>query len=112
MFYGVTRYSLFSPGSPSWKTSRSGVFKTQEQYKDYLFSEQRLQMRADVFFGKSVPALAAMAENFERRLLARCGADDLEHVPRIARRLNVGGHGRRRGRADPPNPDTPPLAGR
>ncbi|MGO4804987.1 glycosyltransferase [Arthrobacter sp. 2MCAF15] len=65
MFYGVTRYSLFSPGSPSWKTSRSGVFKTPEAYQNYLFSEQRLQMRADVFFGKSVPALAAMAENHD-----------------------------------------------
>jgi hypothetical protein len=65
VFYGVTRYSLFSPGSPSWKTSRSGVFKTPEEYMDYLFSEKRLQMRAELFFTKSVPALAAMAANHD-----------------------------------------------
>ncbi|MDQ0854842.1 hypothetical protein QFZ79_002953 [Arthrobacter sp. V4I6] len=65
MFFGVTRYSLFSPGSPSWKTSRSGVFKTPDEYMAYLFSEQRLRMRADLFFTKSVPALAAMAKNHD-----------------------------------------------
>jgi hypothetical protein len=65
MFYGVTRYSLFSPGSHSWKTSRSGVFKTPEDYMNYLFSEQRLQLRADLFLTKSVPALAVMAENHD-----------------------------------------------
>jgi hypothetical protein len=65
VFYGVTRYSLFSPGSPSWKTSRNGVFKTQDEYMNYLFSEQRLQMRADLFLTKSVPALAVMAENHD-----------------------------------------------
>ena len=65
MFYGVTRYSLFSPGSQSWKTSRSGAFKTPEDYMQYLFSEQRMQMRADLFLTKSVPALAVMAENHD-----------------------------------------------
>jgi len=65
MFYGVTRYSLFSPGSHSWKTSRSGVFKTPDDYMQYLFSEKRLNLRADMFFNKAVPALAAMAENHD-----------------------------------------------
>lgn len=65
MFYGVTRYSLFSPGSLSWKTSRNGVFKTRDEYKRYLFSEKRLQLRAEMFFTKSVPALAAMAEDHD-----------------------------------------------
>lgn len=63
MFYGVTRYSLFSPGSSSWKTSRSGVFKTREEYRKYLFSEKRLRLRAELFLTRSVPALAAMAKN-------------------------------------------------
>lgn len=65
MFYGVTRYSLFSPGSHSWKTSRSGVFKTPEDYMQYLFSEKRLNLRAEMFFEKAVPALSAMAENHD-----------------------------------------------
>jgi hypothetical protein len=65
MFYGVTRYSLFSPGSHSWKTSRSGVFKTPEDYMHYLFSEKRLSLRAEMFFEKAVPALSAMAENHD-----------------------------------------------
>ena len=64
MFYGVTRYSLFSPGSLSWKTSRDGVFQTQDDYMQYLFSEKRLQLRADLFLTKSVPVLATMAENY------------------------------------------------
>ena len=65
MFYGVTRYSLFSPGSHSWKTSRSGVFKTPEDYMQYLFSEKRLSLRAEMFFEKAVPALSAMAEHHD-----------------------------------------------
>lgn len=62
MFYGVTRYSLFSPGSLSWKTSSNGVFKSPDDYMGYLFSERRLQLREEMFFTRSVPALAAMAE--------------------------------------------------
>lgn len=65
MFYGVTRYSLFSPGSLSWKTSSSGIFKTQDDYMDYLFSEKRLELRAEMFLTRCVPALAAMAENHD-----------------------------------------------
>lgn len=65
MFYGVTRYSLFSPGSQSWKTSSSGVFKTPEEYMGYLFSERRLELREEMFFTRSVPALAAMAEDYD-----------------------------------------------
>jgi hypothetical protein len=65
VFYGVTRYSLFSPGSPSWKTSRNGVFKTPEDYMAYLFSEKRLKLRAELFLGKSVPVLAVMAEQYD-----------------------------------------------
>ena len=65
MSYGVTRYSLFSPGSQSWKTSSSGVFKSAEEYMGYLFSERRLELREEMFFTRSVPALAAMAENHD-----------------------------------------------
>lgn len=65
MFYGVTRYSLFSPGSHSWKTSRGGVFRSPADYMNYLFSEKRLNLRAEMFFTKSVPALAAMAEDHD-----------------------------------------------
>lgn len=65
MFYGVTRYSLFSPGSPSWKTSSSDVFKDPDDYKAYLFSERRLQLREELFLNRSVPALAAMAEGHD-----------------------------------------------
>lgn len=61
VFYGVTRYSLFSPGSDSWKISRSGLFKTRDDYRRYLFSEKRLRLRAELFFSRSVPVLAAMA---------------------------------------------------
>lgn len=65
VFYGVTRYSLFSPGSLSWKTSRDGVFETQDDYMRYLFSEKRLELRAELFLTKSVPVLAKMAEDYE-----------------------------------------------
>lgn len=65
MFYGVTRYSLFSPGSLSWKTSSSGIFKNQDVYRDYLFSDERLNLRAEMFLTRCVPALAAMAGNHD-----------------------------------------------
>lgn len=65
MFYGVTRYSLYSPGSHSWKTSKNGAFKTQEEYSEYLFSEKRLNLRADIFINKALPSLAMMAKEFD-----------------------------------------------
>ncbi len=65
MYYGVTRYSLFSPGSLSWKTSGGGVFPTPDAYMHYLFSEERLDLRADIFLLRSVPALAKMAEGHD-----------------------------------------------
>lgn len=61
LFYGVTRYSLFSPGSNSWKTSSGGVFENSEKYMSYLFSDQRLDIRAEIFIGKALPVLDQMA---------------------------------------------------
>lgn len=67
MFFGITRYSLFSPGSGSWKTSRSGVFKTEDDYKEYLFSDTRLAAREQMFLQRSVPVLSRMAERHDYR---------------------------------------------
>ena len=65
LFYGATRYGLFSPGSLSWKTSGGGVFPTPDAYMHYLFSAERLDLRADIFLRRSVPALAEMAEGHD-----------------------------------------------
>ena len=67
MFFGITRYSLFSPGSGSWKTSRSGVFKTESEYMEYLFSDARMGIRQHMFLERSVPVLADMAKRHDYR---------------------------------------------
>ena len=67
MFFGITRYSLFSPGSGSWKTTRSGVFKTENEYMEYLFSDARMGIRQHMFLKRSVPVLADMAKKHDYR---------------------------------------------
>lgn len=67
MFFGITRYSLFSPGSGSWKTTRSGVFKTEDEYMSYLFSDARMNIRQHMFLDRSVPVLASMAKRHDYR---------------------------------------------
>lgn len=62
-FIGHTRYSLWKPGNASWKASAGNVFRSESEYRDYLFSEERLSLRASIFIESSLPQLAAGSVN-------------------------------------------------
>lgn len=62
MFFGVTRFSLFMPNSTAWYLSKDVLDdKKIEEYKQRLFSSERLEERIEIFFGITIPSLAKMA---------------------------------------------------
>lgn len=66
-FIGHTRYSMFMPSSTAWKASNGSRFKSVEDYRDYLYSDERMQLREDIFLKESLPALDRAAKGHELR---------------------------------------------
>lgn len=66
MFIGHTRFSLFAPDSGAWVAS-NGSKLTADEYRDYLFSAERLDPRCDIFFNYTLPMLAIAAEGYQFR---------------------------------------------
>lgn len=65
MFVGHTRFSLFVPDSASWRASNEQSRFTEDEYRDYLYDDDRLTLRADIFLNHTVPTLAQAAEGFD-----------------------------------------------
>lgn len=59
LFIGHTRFSLFEPASGAWHASKGTRFKTVDEYRDHLFSDERLAPRAEIFINESLPQLDA-----------------------------------------------------
>lgn len=57
VFVGHTRFSLYNPKSSSWKASNGSKFSSSEDYKNYLYSEKRLDVRAEIFINQSLPQI-------------------------------------------------------
>lgn len=55
---GHTRFSLFHPNFEGWKASNGTHFDSPEEYRDFLFAEERLRPRADIFLNHTIPTLA------------------------------------------------------
>lgn len=65
LFLGHTRFSLFEPESPSWRLSRADESQNQAIYEAVLFSKERLDGRARIFFEHTLPTLEIAAEGFK-----------------------------------------------
>lgn len=65
MFVGHTRFSLFVPDSASWRASNEKSGFSEDEYRDYLYDDQRLSLRADIFLNHTVPTLSKAAEGFD-----------------------------------------------
>lgn len=63
-FIGHTRYSLFKPGSTKWRATNGSKYNNEQDYKNYLFSDERLSIRSEMFLSRSLPALALAAEGY------------------------------------------------
>lgn len=70
-YFGVTRFSVHSPGAGGWKASRG----TAESYADVLFEPSRMRTRSDIFFGLAVPAYKSWAERFNYRHVVQYSTD-------------------------------------
>lgn len=61
MFFGYTRFSVFSPNSPGWHLSKGAQSEEQvRKYRDVLFASERMNERFEIFFRISMPIVAAM----------------------------------------------------
>lgn len=65
MFVGHTRFSLFSPSSTGWKASNGTRFRTADEYRRYLFSDERMGPRMEIFTSLSLPQLDAASRGFQ-----------------------------------------------
>ena len=64
LFIGQTRFSLFHPQSSSWGAT-DGRFLTPEDYEVYLYSDERIGLRSDIFINQSLPQLALASKGFD-----------------------------------------------
>jgi hypothetical protein len=67
IFVGHTRFSLFQPGSGAWQVSKGSRFESATEYRDHLYSDERMQVRARIFFQMALPQLARSAQGFDVR---------------------------------------------
>lgn len=58
-FFGVTRFSVYAPGSNSWKLSKDDV--SEEEYLANLYSDERLSLRFEIFTNRALPVYQKMA---------------------------------------------------
>lgn len=65
MFVGHTRFSLFVPDSSAWRASNDQNGLSATEYRDYLYDDERLAMRTDIFLNHTVPTLAKAANGFD-----------------------------------------------
>ncbi|MHC2548693.1 glycosyltransferase [Corynebacterium hesseae] len=78
MFVGHTRFSLFVPDSVSWRASNGQAGLSGNEYRDYLYEDSRLSLRADIFLNHTLPTLAQAAEGFEVKHIVSI-SDSLPH---------------------------------
>lgn len=83
LFIGQTRFSLYNPNTSAWKASNGSRFKNEREYRKYLFSDERLGMRAEIFFDMSLPLLAEASRGFDVRHLISYS----DYLPRKYQRM-------------------------
>lgn len=62
-FYGLTRFSVYSPDSGSWKLTRD----QGGSYAEQLYAAERMGPRADIFLELAAPILQVMADKHDYR---------------------------------------------
>lgn len=63
-FFGVTRFSVYSPGSQAWRMS-SPNYDLDETYRDKLYSKSRMNERFNVFFSLAMPVYEKMQHDYD-----------------------------------------------
>lgn len=66
MFIGQTRFSLYVPNSTAWRASSGGSqAQANDKYKSFLYDDERLRLRTDVFLEHTIPTLQLAAEKYD-----------------------------------------------
>ncbi|RNL49465.1 glycosyltransferase [Arthrobacter oryzae] len=60
-FFGVTRFSLFLPGSAAWKATREGSRQDPDTLHAYLYADERINPRLRIFRDYALPIYAGYA---------------------------------------------------
>lgn len=60
-FFGLTRFSVYEPGSKAWNIS----LENEEDYFRRLFDDDRLKDRFNIFFNKALPIYKEMSGCFD-----------------------------------------------
>ena len=64
-FYGVTRFSTYSPGSGAWLASQGAA--SEAEYRAHLFSDERMGPRCEIFCTLALPIYQQMADRHAYR---------------------------------------------
>lgn len=64
LYFGVTRFSVYSPKSRGWNLSSHS---SEKDYVESLYSDERLSSRFDIFINYSLPIYASYAERYSYR---------------------------------------------
>nr|WP_233096896.1 glycosyltransferase [Pseudomonas sp. MF6787] len=59
-FFGVTRFSIYNPGSKAWAFSQ----QSESEYLEGLYSDERMAPRVEIFINKSLPIYQSMADKY------------------------------------------------
>lgn len=62
-FFGITRFSIYSPGSKAWAFSQ----QSESEYLEGLYSDERMIPRVEIFINRSLPIYQLMADKYSYR---------------------------------------------
>jgi hypothetical protein len=86
IFIGITRFSVYAPKSVEWVASKetsANLEKTSnDDYKKYLFSAERLDIRCFIFFELSLPILEVMSKKHNYKHIIQYSAELPEEYKR------------------------------
>ncbi|MHC2548690.1 glycosyltransferase [Corynebacterium hesseae] len=68
-FVGTTRFSIYDPTSPAWKST--STFNSAKEYFDYLYAPERIEPRLRILSKFSMPLISIAAEKHPIRHLIR-----------------------------------------
>lgn len=71
LYYGSTRFSLHLPGDASWRVSKNSA----ADYASTLFSDERMQLRSDIFLNLALPVYSAWARRYAYRHVVHFSSD-------------------------------------
>lgn len=75
-YRAVVKFSVFDPEWGGWRANNSGAFATTEEYRDHLWSAERMEMRLRIFGTWAAPQYQKMADGHDFRVL-------VQHSPQL-----------------------------